>query len=298
MIALFAGASTFASAAPNDTKPVAAWQTFANRPSATVAAGRTRASWPADRPEPAWVANTHANLALSSFDGKVLTGEVEMWAGLGVDPAQCNVEIIWDAQRKRGARLTAPPAATFHPGVGTNAIWRFTVPVSPALPMLEATAFVFCPGDVMFTSIHMVRPGPRAKATYCKALRAEPTPTPIVTPRLERHETYQLLFACGAMIRLRGRELIDECRGDVLGSLDALGTSVTIDAPLEGTALTDTELYSWFAGNTHCSDLTLRSQGAFSPQANAPFAALLKRAGKRLLEGFSRDGMPHPPRPR
>src|SRR5882724_5638649 len=87
---------------------LAAWQTFAPDPFTTVYSGHIRAYWAKDVPEPPWVKDTFAGLAITGYDGKTLTGEVDLWVGPGLDPKQCAAEVIWDNPGKRGVRVETP----------------------------------------------------------------------------------------------------------------------------------------------------------------------------------------------
>jgi hypothetical protein len=272
---------------------LAAWQSFATSPFRETFSGHTRALWAKGPPEPAWVADTFAGLSLASYDGKTLAGEVDLWAGAGLDVRKCAAEVVYDVRGKRGVRFERPTRIED----GRHALWTFHAEIDGAPPpVLAATAFVFCPIDAAHVtppwgatlmSIEMVIAGPHAKDTYCKQLGASDTALGIGSPA-GKH-TFDLGFACGVMPRVRGHDLVDDCHGDVLVSLDALGT--TASAPATGGALTDEELRHFVAGSAECARVAL---SGFGPHADAVWRAAVKRMGKRLLFAFSRDGMIQP----
>lgn len=256
--------------------------------------GHTRASWPLDLPEMPWVANTFVNMSLESYDGVSVVGTVEVYAAPGLDAKTCTPEVVWDSQRKRGVQLRdAPTIVEVDPSVGTRAMWRFRSPVDGAPPGVKATAFLFCPNDVMFYSIEMIAPGPTMRDAYCKDLRRDPHRLAGGAPTSSNH-TFDLLFTCGTLVRLRGRELVDECRGDTLISLDALGTGITAHAPASGTPPTDEELRRYYGGSSVCAEVHLVGAPTFPDTAKPAFDAFAKRAGDRLHSAFSRDGMRQP----
>ncbi len=258
--------------------------TFIAKPGRT-AMGHTRASWPIDLPEMPWVRDTFVIMSLDSFDGERVTGTVGLYASPGLDPEQCTVEVLWDSQKKQGVQLRgAPDLERIDDRFGMRAEWRFRSRVHGAPPAVKATAFVFCPNDVMFYSIDMVVPGPAMRDTYCANLRRRP---PLgVASRLVGQRTVDLVFACGVLVRQRGGDLVDECRGDVLVSLDAIGA--TASAPAAGTSVTEEELRRWFGDDAECARITLT--GPFPETARQPYADFVTRAGARLLDAFSRDG--------
>ncbi len=256
-------------------------------------AGHMRASWPLDLPEMPWVANTFVNIALDGFDGARVTGTVDLYAAPGLDARQCTIEVLWGSPVTLGVQLRGAPAIeNIDDRIGTHARWRFRASITGAPPAVNATAYAFCPNDVMFYSIEMVAPGPAMRDTYCKNLRRDPRRRADGNPVGKR--TFELAVACGALIRLRGRDLVDECRGDTLVSLDALGPDVTSDAPAAGTPITDEELRRWYGGGAECARIGLASPSTFPASAKQPFADFAKRAGDRLLDAFSRDGMIQP----
>lgn len=274
----------------DETSP--ATRAFVANPGRSLA-GHTRASWPLDLPEMPWVANTFVNMALESFDGMRVTGTVDLYAAPGLDARQCTIEVLWSSQSKQGVQLRGAPAIeNIDDRIGTHATWRFRAPISGAPPAVNATAYAFCPNDVMFYSIEMVAPGPAMRDVYCKDLRRDPNRRADGNPVGKR--TFDLAFACGALIRLRGRELVDECRGDALISLDTLGPDITADAPATGTPITDEELRRWYGGGAECARIGLASASTFPASAKQPFADFAERAGDRLLDTFSRDGMIQP----
>lgn len=254
--------------------------------------GHTRASWPLDLPEMPWVANTFVNLSLDSYDGRSVVGSVEMYAAPGLDARTCTVEVLWDSHAKNGVQLRGAPAIeNVDPRIGTHATWRFRARISGTPPAAKGTAFVFCPNDVMFYSIEMVVAGPKTRVAYCKTPLASKKPD---DGMIGRNKTFDLMFACGALIRIKGRDIVDECRGDTLLSLDALGPGVTASAPPAGAPITDEELRHWSAGGSWCSEVHLAATPSFTDAARAPFAAFAKRAGGRLVNAMTRDGMIQP----
>jgi hypothetical protein len=277
---------------------LAAWQSFAPGPFRTQFSGHIRATWAKDVPEPTWVADTFAGLALKSYDGKTLVGEVELWAAMGLDVKQCVAEVVYDVRGKRGIRTGRP--SRIEPGApgGAHAFWAFTAEVEPSLPILSASAYVFCPIDAAhvnppwgatFSTIESVMAGPKGKAQYCAKLG-----TPSVklgVSELSGHQTYDVGFACGVLPRLRKRELVDECTGDVLFSLDALGAHTTASASPSGTPLDDEELRKYFGGSGECDRIQL---SGFDKDVERAWQAAVKRMGQRMLFGFSRDGMIQP----
>jgi hypothetical protein len=253
--------------------------------------GHTRASWPLDIPEMPWVRNTFANLSLDSFDGERVTGAIDMYAAPGLDAKQCTVEVLWDSQKKQGVQLRgAPSIEPIDDRIGSRAQWRFRARVDGAPPAVRATAYVFCPNDVMFYSIEMVAPGPNIRDVFCKDLRRDKNRQPGGT--LVGNRTFDLAFACGVLVRQRGRDLVDECRGDVLVSLDSIGATGT--APVSGTSVTDEELRRWYGGGSECVRIQLSGSPTFPESARLPYADFVKRAGDRLLDTYTRDGMIHP----
>ena len=276
--------------APNGSVP--AWQSFA--------------VGPANLPSAPWAARTVVGLTLHTFDGTQLTGTVNLHGAPGLDGTTCAVEILWDVGAKQGARLTALPVIAPTATAATIARWRFTVSLPTPRAAVSASAYVFCP----LNNAHVDRPwgvsfstgetsigGPDARAAYCK--RGEPPDKPYIDKTIEGHTTFQLSFSCGALIRLRGRQIIDECRGDVLVGLDALAADAVADriAPA-GTPLSTEELDGWLQHRSSCATLSLRSDKKFARGSNAVFAAFLQRAGDRLAHASSHDGRihRHPPR--
>jgi len=263
-----------------------------------------RASWPADLPQPPWVEGTFVNLELTSFDGKLLTGNVHMWARPGLDPNTCAVEVVWDTNAKQGVRLGGLPDIKWNPGGPNEVTWNLSTPIatSPRRSVIAASAFVFCPFNnahvdrpwgVDFTSIEMLVGGPEARTAYCKQLRRGDAPA--VSTKLAGHHTFDLRFACGALVRLRGRELVDECRGDVLLSLDALGTGVDVGGLQQaGVPLQDEELRGMASRGGSCATAYLRAEPKFGAAADRAFATFLKQAGARLAYAQSRDGLRQP----
>jgi hypothetical protein len=276
----------------------AAWQTFAVGPFKTTLSGHTRAFWAAGVSEPTWVKDTFAGLAIHGYDGKTLTGEVDLWAGVGLDPKTCAVEIIYDTPGKRGIRVGRPTKLEAGAGGGLHAFWAFTADVDPSPEIFAATAFVFCPIDrahekppwgAVFTSIEMIAAGPKAKDALCKKLGTSSSISG--SGDVAGKKTLELAFACGVMPRVRGRELVDECRGDVLISLDTLGPQARAWAPAAGTPPVDEELRRFLGGSGECARITLDS---FDPTTSRAWKAAVKQMGKRLLFAFSRDGMIQP----
>ncbi len=272
-----------AGALVDETAP--ATRTFDARPGRSLA-GHTRASWPLDLPEMPWVANTFVNMSLDGYDGAHVSGTVELYAAPGLAARQCTVEVVWDAPGKRGVQLRAAPAIVpVDDRIGTRATWRFRAPVPNAPPAVKASAYVFCPNDVMFYSIEMIAPGPGMRDAYCKDLRRDPTRLADGSP--VGAKSFDLAFACGALIRLRGRELVDECRGDTLLTLDALGTGTTTTAPVAGTPITDEELRRLYGGGAECARIEIAAPTTFPTSAKQPFAAFAKRAGERLVGTYT-----------
>ncbi len=276
----------------------AAWQAFEVGPFRTSKC-RGRSCWAAGVAEPSWIEPTFANLSFAPFDGKTLAGEVEMWAAPGFDPHDCALEVIWDDGAKRGVRVPAPDRITHAQGT-TNVVWAFSTPVGD-LPIAHATGFVFCPIDaahrdppwgVAFDTIEMVAPGPGAKAEVCRQLRAERSP--MIDTDLPGHKTFDLSFACGSLIRLAGRDLVDDCTGAVLLSLDALGADVTAGAPAAGAPPGDEELRAFVGGGGTCGRVGLAAPHRFAAGTRAPFEAFVRAAGPRLVGAWSRDGMIQP----
>jgi len=279
-------------APPAPSEPVAAWQSFA--------------VGPANLPSAPWAARTVVGLTLHTFDGTQLTGTVNLHGAPGLDGTTCAVEILWDVGAKQGARLTALPVIAPTITAATIATWRFTVALPKPRAAVSASAYVFCP----LNNAHVDRPwgvsfstgetsigGPDARAAYCK--RVESPDKPYIDKTIEGHTTFELSFGCGALIRLRGRQIIDECRGDVLVGLDALATDAVADriAPA-GTPVSTEELDGWLQRRGSCATLSLRSEKKFARGSNAVFAAFLQRAGDRLTHATSHDGRihRHPPR--
>ncbi|MFN0249784.1 MAG: hypothetical protein ACKV2T_23075 [Kofleriaceae bacterium] len=254
--------------------------------------GHTRASWLLDLPEMPWLRGTFVNMSLASYDGTTATGSVEMYAAPGLDPRDCIVEVVWDAQKKRGVQLRgAPEVEPINDQIGSRARWQFRARVDGAPPAAKATTFVFCPNDVMFYTIDMFAAGPKIREAFCKELRRDANRSPGGNHVGAR--TFDLAFACGVLVRQRGRELVDECKGDTLASLDELGADASTVAPAAGAAVTDEELRRLDGGGAECSRITLRAASTFPASAKQPFADFVKRAGPRLLGAFSRDGMRH-----
>lgn len=260
--------------------------------------GATRASWPLDLPEMPWLKNTFVNMSLDSYDGTRAIGTVELYAAPGLDPNKCTIEILWGLQSKAGVHLSGPPTIE-NPNEpsGMHGVWRFRSPVTNTPPVAIAMAFAFCPNDVTFTSIEMFVAGPAAHDAFCKQLGADPHRTPDGT--LVGTRRYDLAFACGTLVRLRGRDLVDDCRGDTLVSLDALGAAKTAPdgiggIPTTGSPLTDTEMRRWNGGGSECTRLTIAGSPTFPESARQPYADFVKRAGPRLLDGYTRDGMIQP----
>lgn len=282
-----------AAAAPIVDEAAPAKLAFVVKPGRSLV-GHTRASWPLDLPEMPWVANTFVNMSLDSYDGRAVVGTVEMYAAPGLDARTCTVEVLWNTHAKNGVQLRGAPAIkNLDPHVGTHATWRFRTRIPGTPPAAKGTAFAFCPNDVMFYSIEMIAPGPQIRAAYCKELRRDREGFSVGKPVL-RGKTFDMQFACGTLPRLKGRTLVDECRGDTLLTIDALGKDVTAFAPAAGTGPTDEELRRWYGGSTSCARVKLSSPTEFAASANKPFAAFVKRAGARLRSALSRDGMIQP----
>jgi hypothetical protein len=284
-----------------------AWQSFATGPYSRMQSSG-RAAWPADLPQPPWVEGTFVNLELTSFDGKLLTGNVHMWARPGLDPNTCAVEVVWDSNAKQGVRLGGLPDIKWNPGGPTEITWKLSTPVKtsasvPRPSVIEASTYVFCPFNnahvdrpwgVHFNSIEMVVAGPDARTAYCKQVRRGGERVSGWT-KLAGHHTFDLRFACGALVRLRGRELVDECRGDVLLSLDALGKGVDVGGLQQaGVPLQDGELRGLVSHSSGCTTAYLRAEPKFGPAADRVFATFLKQAGARLEYAQSTDGRREP----
>ena len=280
------------------TGPVPAWQTFAVGPYAKMT-GTGRASWPVALPKPPWVDGATVGLTLDKFDGAEVSGTVQLWAPLGLDATTCAVEIIWDTNAKLGLRLGVPPVTLRPTGSRlTDNKWQFTAPVTTTLPVIQVSAFVFCPLNnahidrpwgVHFNAGQAIIGGPGAREAYCKVGKSTVNPT--IDRKLEGHFTFELRFACGALIRLRGRDVIDECRGDVLLALDKLGAGVKPARVLAaGAPLDAEELRGVLEPERDCDSLALSSNVKLDRSVNAPFAAFIKRAGKRLVNAHSNDG--------
>jgi len=277
---------------------VAAWQAFTVGPFQTSKAGHIRAFWAADVPEPTWVADSFAGLAFIGFDGTTLAGEVDLWAAAGLDPMKCVPEVIWDSRAHRGARIDHPPKLEQGARGGWHAIWRFETEVKDAPAVLSADAFVFCPIDraheqppwgATFTSIDTVIAGPNAKQAYCAKLGT--SSSGIDMSSVTGKKTMELAFACGVLVRQRGRELVDDCTGEVLLALDTLGPKTEAYAPKTGTPVDDEELRRFLGGSGECARITLAK---FDTAADRAWRAALKKLGKRVLFAFSRDGMIQP----
>ncbi len=277
---------------------VAAWQAFTVGPFQTSKSGHTRAFWAADVVEPTWVKDTFAGFALSGFDGTTFAGDVDLWAAAGLDPMKCVPEVIWDSQAHRGARIDHPPRLEQGVRGGWHAIWHFETEIQDAPAVLSATAFVFCPIDreheqppwgATFTSTESVIAGPAAKQAYCSKLGT--VSGGLGAPSLAGHRTMEVGFACGVLVRLRGRELVDDCTGDLLLALDALGPKTTTYARKTGEPIDDEELRRFQSGNGECRRITL---ALFDPGADKAWKAALKKLGKRVLFAFSRDGIREP----
>lgn len=248
-----------------------------------------RATWPLDLPEMPWLKNTFANLSLDEYDGNHVIGTVELFAAPGLDPKACTIELLWGLSSKVGIQLRGAPSIETHDS-GSRATWRFRAVIPGAPPAANAMAWAFCPNDVTFSSIEMFAPGPKMRAAYCKTKLASNKPD---DGMIGTQRTFELRFACGALIRLKGRDLVDECRGDTLLSLDALGSNVTAGALAAGTPLSDDEIRRWHSRSASCSEVHLVAHPSFTAGARAPFAAFAKRAGGRLVHAMSRDGMRH-----
>jgi hypothetical protein len=279
----------------------AAWQAFAVGPFSESRTGNIRASWAANRPKPSWVEATFADLGITQFDGTSLRGELSMWVGNGLDPRDCAAEVVWDDREHLGIRLSAPPELERARGALAHAVWYFRVDLNPSRPIVAAHAFVFCPVDaahreppwgVDFSTIDAVAAGRGAHELFCSELRRYPSPS--VSTDIAGHHTFDLQFACGSLPRVRGRELVDECRGDVLLSLDDLGTNVIAGVPAVGAPLQDGELRSFIAGDTICSRMGLAAKPSFGAAAQTAFKAFVERAGPRLEIAGTRDGISQP----
>ncbi len=254
--------------------------------------GAIRATWPLDLPEMPWLKNTFTNMSLDSYDGAHVVGTVELFAAPGLDPRACTIEVLWGLQSKAGIQLAGSPTIE-HPKdpSGAHAIWKFRAAIAGKPPVAEAIAFAFCPNGVTFSSIEVFSAGPKARDAYCK-IKIDPSRAD--DGMIGANQTFDLMFACGALIRLRGRDLVDECRGDTLLSLDALGPDVTASAPAAKTPMTDGEISQWRSGGSWCAQVHLAAKPSFPASARAPFAAFAKRAKGRLVNAFSRDGMIQP----
>jgi hypothetical protein len=279
---------------------VAAWQSFSADPFKTVKSGHIRAFWAADVPEPTWIKDTFAGLGLRSYDGEALGGEVDLWAGAGLDPMKCVPEVIWDSQGKHGARVDHPPRLERGANGGWHAFWAFEAKPSPAPAVLSATAFVFCPIDAdhekppwgaTFTSGDMVIPGPKAKDAYCARKPRDPYKGGMKLASLAGKRTMEVAFSCGVLVRLKGRDLVDECKGDVVLSLDALGANTKAYAEAAGATLSDDELRRFQGRSDECHRITLTG---FDTKQQKAFDAAIKRLGERVIYVGSRDGMRQP----
>src|SRR2546421_9938229 len=101
----------------------------------------------------------------------------------------------------------------------------------------------------------------------------------------------ELGFACGVLPRLRGRDLVDDCQGDLLLSSDSPGTQTRASAAKTGTGIDDEELRHLLGGSGECRRITI---DGFDPKVEAAWKAATKHMGSRLLFTFSRDGMIQP----
>ncbi len=275
--------------------PIPAWQSFATAPERSSI----------DRPQPAWARRTSVGLTLLTFDGKTVTGRVIVVAPPGLDATTCAVEVVWDVAAKYGIRLMAPPVISGPGGPeGTRGTWEFSSQITTYQAGVKAAAWVFCPLNnahidrpwgVTFSTGETVVAGPHAQEVYCKELRQQPVGHFDAT--IEGRATVDLGFACGALIRKRGRQLIDECRGDVLVSLDALpGVTAVVDP--EGTPLRIDELQAWMSQSSRCDSVKLIGNPKIGAGAAKGYAMMRKRAGTRLVSATSSDGMIrhfHPP---
>jgi hypothetical protein len=284
-------------AAPS--KQVDAWQAFAVGPFKTMRSGGVRAFFAADVPEPTWVKDTFAGLSLAGYDGSTLTGEVELWSGAGLDPMKCAVEVIWDDHAKRGVRVDHPPQLAQGTAGGWHARWRFEASVSHPPAILSAAAFVFCPIDdaherppwgASFSSLEAVAAGPKAHDAYCAQKPKDPDNN-MQFGTLAGKRTMDVAFACGVLVRMKGRDLVDDCKGDVLFSLDMLGPATTTTAAATGGAISDEELGHFMAGSSECARLTLTGFDAKNQRA---WDAAIKRLGQRVIYVGSRDGIRQP----
>jgi hypothetical protein len=276
----------------DETTP--ATRTFASGSTGRRLMGHTRASWPLDIPEMPWVRGTFVNMTLDTYDGTHATGSVDMYAAPGLDARDCIVEVVWDARKKQGVQLRrrAPTIEQIDDRIGSRARWQFRARVDGAPPAARGTTYVFCPNDVMFYTIDMFAPGPKIREAYCKELRADARRSPGGNHVGTR--TFELAFACGVMVRQRGRDLVDECTGDTLASLDELGADpASTFAPAAGTTVTDEELRRLDGGGAECARIELRGSPTFPASAKQPFADFVKRAGPRLLDAFTTDGRRH-----
>ncbi|MGE5184690.1 MAG: hypothetical protein ACM31C_21610 [Acidobacteriota bacterium] len=274
---------------------VAAWQAFTVGPFSTSKSGHIRAFWAASVPEPTWVADTFAGLELTGYDGTTLAGDVDLWTAEGLDPRKCVPEVVWDSPGHRGARVDHPPKLARGTGHGWHAIWHFETEVENPPAVLSATAFVFCPIDeaheqppwgATFTSLDTRIAGPNAKRAYCSK---HPQPTERTHFHITGLHTFDAAFACGVLPRVHGRDLVDDCQGDVLLSLDALGAATVAHALPAGTPLDDGELQPYVAGSQVCTRITL--DGRFDAKADRAWQAAMNKLGKRLAGAWTREGM-------
>jgi hypothetical protein len=269
-----------------------AWQSFQGW---RVTCGAERACWSADGPTPAWVRSSFAGLTITSYDGTNFSAEVDLWAAPGLDVQHCAAELLWDVPAKRGARRDSP--TRIEPGPPAHAFWQLSARVAPAPPIFPATAFVFCPIDaahvsppegVYFSTIEQVAASPRARDAYCA--RVARSQSALQDLELAHRHTVTIGFACGVMPRLRGRDLIDDCSGDVLLALDALGAATHGWAASSGTPLTDEELRHFVTADS-CATVVLAD---FDPARQRTFDAAIARLGPRVVSVISLDGMIQP----
>lgn len=272
---------------------IAAWQAFTVGPFPRSKSGHVRAIWAAEVAEPVWIAPSFANLALTGYDGETLAGDVDLWAAEGLDPRTCVPEIVWDSRDKHGARVDHPPKLVQGPNHGWRASWHFETAVANAPAVLAATAFVFCPIDAdheqppwgaTFTSIEMVIAGPSAKTAFCK----KPLPKGATSPRLrlEGHHSFEIGFACGVLPRTRGHAIVDDCTGNVLLSLDALGKDTYASAPGTGNPLDERELRAFTSGGPACTQFSIRG---FDAKNDRAWQLAIQKLGARLVFAASRD---------
>ncbi len=276
---------------PGSLDPVPAWQAFAVAPARSTM----------DRPHPPWADRTVIGIELEAFDGTRVTGKVVLVAAPGLDVTTCAVEVVWTGRRNQGARLVAPPVLVGNGGApGVRAVWKFTTPAVASSTLVGATAFAFCPLNnahvdrpwgVTFTTGETFVAGPRTRAAYCESLR--PPTDRAIDSRIEGRRQFKLAFACGSLIRRRGRTIIDDCKGDVLLAFDALAADLTAEVAAEGTPLTLEELRNWHGQGRWCGQIELNSSSTFGPGANQVFAAFIKRAGKRLVRAVHEDRRIH-----